>query len=237
MQDDLKVLDVSQNQKPQCTQDSNPTWEREQETPPDISLYSWKHTFIKKSFMVSFSNHRVRHSRFSQDYNKKTCHSQHMGVLGRLFKLLKRLIKWNGIPSALHSLEFVSEKTTTQMLPLCLYTYSMSAALLQYIHSQVPYLCISTFCHLCCPLQVNSNNLWCVLVWLMNHSLSQKCHFNTFSSRGQRLAPVCWYLQFEGVFERGKIVHPLGENLIKQVCTSNCLGRGLWRNNFTTEGN
>lgn len=39
------------------------------------------------------------------------------------------------------------------------------------------------------------------------------------------------------VSERGESVHPLGENLIKQVSTSNCLGRGLWGNNFTTDEN
>lgn len=32
-------------------------------------------------------------------------------------------------------------------------------------------------------------------------------------------------------------MHPLGENLIKKVSTSNCLGPGLWRNNFTSDGN
>lgn len=39
------------------------------------------------------------------------------------------------------------------------------------------------------------------------------------------------------VFLEEGSVYPLGENLIKQVSTSNCLGRGLWGNNFTTDEN
>lgn len=45
VQDDLEILDVSQNQEPQCTQDSNPTWETEEETPADT--YSQKTLYAK----------------------------------------------------------------------------------------------------------------------------------------------------------------------------------------------